>query len=681
MIQKDLPGPSSIDPYYTRPHRVPSRFDGYVQPWTTSTARSSSVNPPQTGNDDSTQTPSTTSVDPDPVPPTTFTAPNYPSTSESNSDTVRHSHESHSNDMVSTDQAEEHADFLLAASDYSVDMDTSTLLEHNLRTRDDLDDDDEDASHSSKRQRILIAMAIHSTGLPSTINQAHNSSERDEWIQATNTEYNSLISHNTWKLCELPPDRKAIGCRWLFSKKYCADGTLSYYKARLVAQGFTQIEGIDYTDIFAPVIRISSIRVLLALAAMFSFKVYHMDVQTAFLNGKRQETLYMRQPPGYIKRGDEHLVCRLHKSIYGLKQSSREWNLALDQFFKSHQFQQLKTDPCVYFRRLPQGLVLVDVYVDDFILLSKSLLNTVQRDLYSAFVVKDLGPLVFFLGIEVTRLSDGSQYLQQNKYASDILAKHGLSDCNPISTPQDSSSIAVSSASPSPLLLFRTVMGELLYFSTTSRPDIAYTVTWLSRHLNNPSTEDMQIAKQVLRCLKGTKQCGLLYQPALHKHFQIELFVDADYANDKSTRRSTSGYLIFLNKCLVSWKSKLQNIVTLSTLEAEYISMSYGLHEALWLKSMLAELRLPLQLPITVYEDNQSTIKMDENPTLHQRTKHIVVRHHFIRDLVKQRIIKIEYCSTGKMVADFALPRPKFEEHNETIMTSINPKVPDESLN
>ncbi|KAF0726671.1 hypothetical protein Ae201684P_009310 [Aphanomyces euteiches] len=255
--------------------------------------------------------------------------------------------------MVSTDQAEEHADFLLAASNYSVDMDTSTLLEHNLRTRDDLDDDDEDASHSSKPQRILIAMAIHSTGLPNTINQAHNSSERDEWIQATNTECNSLISHITWKLCELPPDRKAIGCRWLFSKKYCADGTLSYYKARLVAQGFTQIEGIDYTDIFAPVIRISSIRILLALAAMFSFKVYHMDVQTAFLNGKRQETLYTRQPPGYIKRGEEHLVCRLHKSIYGLKQSSREWNLALDQFFKSHQFQQLKTDPCVYFRRLP----------------------------------------------------------------------------------------------------------------------------------------------------------------------------------------------------------------------------------------------------------------------------------------------------------------------------------------
>ncbi|KAH9095149.1 hypothetical protein LEN26_017906 [Aphanomyces euteiches] len=421
-------------------------------------------------------------------------------------------------------------------------MDTSTLREHNLRTRDDLDGDDEDASHSSKLQRILMAMAIQSTGVPSTINQAHNSSERGEWIQATNTEYNSLISHNTWTLCELPHDRKAIGCRWLLSKENSADGTLSRYKARLVAQGFTQIEGIDYTDIFAPVIWTSSIRVLLALAAMFSFKVHHMDVQTAFLNGTQQETLFIRQPPGYIKPGEEHL------------------NLALDQFFKSHQFQQLKTDIGVYFRRFPQGLVLVGVYVDDFILFSKSttLLNTVKRDLYSAFTMKNLGPRTFCLVIEVTRLPDGSHQAWVISLQSNI-------DAPRLFTVRCFIRVCVYSTT------FPHCGGELLYLSTTSRPDIAHTVTLLSRHLNNPFDEDMQIAKRVLRYLKGTKQCGLLYQPALHKEFKIELFVDTDYANDKSTRRSTSGYLLFLNKCLVSWKSKLQNIVALFTSEAEYI--------------------------------------------------------------------------------------------------------------
>ncbi|KAH9078395.1 hypothetical protein Ae201684P_019484 [Aphanomyces euteiches] len=254
--------------------------------------------------------------------------------------------------------------------------------------------------------------------------------------------------------------------------------------------------------------------------------------------------------------------------------------------------------------------------------------------------MKDLGNLTFCLGIEVERLQDGSIFPHQRKYILDLLATHGFTDCNPISTPQ-------------------AMVGELLYLATTTRPDIAYT-----------------IAKRVLRNLKGTQDYGLLYSKSDKEDFTIDLYVDADYANDTSTRRLTSGFLLFLNGCLISWKSKLQNIVALSTCEAEYISMSYGLQEALWLKSLLEELQLVIKLPINVYEDNQSTIKMAENPTLQQRTKHIDVRHHFIRDLVKQRIIKINYCQTNSMLADIltkALPKPKFEEHMPKLVTSIPP--------
>ncbi|KAH9089385.1 hypothetical protein LEN26_019217, partial [Aphanomyces euteiches] len=476
----------------------------------------------------------------------------------------------------------------------------------------------------SKRQRILVAFAVHSTGLPTTIQQAHSSPEREEWIKATNAEYDSLMEHETWSLCELPPGRKPIGCRWLFTKKYSADGSLLRYKARLVAQGFTQVAGIDYTDIFAPVIRTSSIRFLLALAALQSMQICHMDVQTAFLNGNLQETLYMRQPPGYVQPGQDHLVCRLNKSIYGLKQSSREWNSALDSYFKSKGFVQLKTDPCIYFQSTRQGLVLVGVYVDDFILLSTStyVLETTKRNLSSRFHMKDLGNLTFCLGIEVERLQDGSIFPHQRKY-----------------------------------------------IGRTSVPDYDNS----SRH---SLYKHQQIAKRVLRYLKGTQDYGLLYSKSDKEDFTIDLYVDADYANDTSTRRSTSGFLLFLNGCLISWKSKLQIIVALSTCEAEYISMSYGLQEALWLKSLLEELQLVIKLPINVYEDNQSTIKMAENPTLQQRTKHIDVRHHFIRDLVKQRIIKINYCQTNSMLADIltkALPKPKFEEHMPKLVTSIPP--------
>ncbi|KAH9142061.1 hypothetical protein AeRB84_013835 [Aphanomyces euteiches] len=425
---------------------------------------------------------------------------------------------------------------------------------------------DVDEHQLRKQHRLLVALALQSTGLPSNIRQAHASPDKHEWIKATDAEYNSLMQHNTWTLCELPPDRKPIGCRWIFTKKYAADGTLSRYKARLVAQGFTQVAGVDYTEVFAPVIQTSSIRFLLALAAMSSMKICHMDVQTAFLNGNLQETLYMKQPPGYVQPGSEHLVCRLNKSIYGLKQSSREWNSALDSYFKSQRFTQLKSDPCIYFRRTPQ----------------------------------------------------------------------------------------------------------------------AFTVTLLSRHLNNPEEEHQHIAKRVLRYLQGTKDYGIRYTKQDSLDYLIELFVYADYANDATTRRSTSGYFLFLNGCLISWKSKLQNIVALSTSEAEYISMSYGLQEALWLKSLLEELELSVKLPIIVYEDNQSTIKMAENSALQQRTKHIDVRHHFIRDLVREHMIKIEYCPTNEMLADMltkTLPRPKFQEHLSKVMTPLSHYTEEESFN
>ncbi|KAF0722382.1 hypothetical protein Ae201684_018451 [Aphanomyces euteiches] len=260
--------------------------------------------------------------------------------------------------------------------------------------------------------------------------------------------------------------------------------------------------------------------------------------------------------------------------------------------------------------------------------------------------MKDLGNLTFCLGIEVERLQDGSIFPHQRKYILDLLATHGYKI----------------------FYCFITVAFPLSG-GRTSVPGYDNS----SRHC---LYKHQQIAKRVLRNLKGTQDYGLLYSKSDKEDFTIDLYVDADYANDTSTRRLTSGFLLFLNGCLISWKSKLQNIVALSTCEAEYISMSYGLQEALWLKSLLEELQLVIKLPINVYEDNQSTIKMAENPTLQQRTKHIDVRHHFIRDLVKQRIIKINYCQTNSMLADIltkALPKPKFEEHMPKLVTSIPP--------
>ncbi|KAH9113686.1 hypothetical protein LEN26_013109 [Aphanomyces euteiches] len=401
--------------------------------------------------------------------------------------------------------------------------------------------------------------------------------------------------------------------------------------------------------------------------------IHHMDVETAFLNGNVSETLYMHQPPGFIEPNNEKLVCRLNRSIYGLKQSSREWNIALDKYFRSKSFTPLLSDPCIYVLHTPQGLSLVGVYVDDLILLSQSRtsLSNIKRDLSHRFKMKDLGPLRYCLGVEILRLDESTLFLHQRKYIKDILQRHNLADCHPLSTPQDPNASHRSSSSPLP---YRTMVGDLFYLTSTTRPDIAFTVTLLSRHLSQPTDEHSAIAKRVLRYLKGTHDYGIIYQPVDSDHYTIELYVDAEYANDKYTRR-TSVYLLYLNGCLISWKSKLQNIVALSTSEAEYISMSFGLQEALWIKSLLQELKLNLKLPIIVYEDNQSTIKMAENLTLHQRTKHIDVRHHFIRDLVKEKVIEIKYCDTNSMLADMltkALPKPKFEEHQRNILERMS---------
>ena len=556
----------------------------------------------------------------------------------------------------------------------SPDTNQSTVTRRRHRSFDVYDDIND--TITAKRQRILMAFALNCAGLPTSIRQAYVSDERDGWIQATEAEYKSLMEHNTWTLCELPPDRKPIGCRWLFTKKYGADGSLSRYKARLVAQEFTQIAGIDYTDVFAPVIRSTSIRLLLALTVIQQMEIHHMDVETAFLNGNLTETLYMKQPPGFIEPGKEHLVCRLNRSIYGLKQSSREWNIALDSYFRDHSFIPLLCDPCIYVLHTSQGSALVGVYVDDFIILCKSheLLSGIKSDLSSHFKMKDLGQLKLCLGMEILRSDASTILLHQHKYVKDILERHGHSNCHPTSTPQDSNNTHRSSSSPA-TLPYRTVVDELLCLTSTTRPDIAFTVTMLSRQLSKPSEEHYDIAKRVLRYLKGTQDDGILYQATSTDQLTFELYVDADYANDKGTRRSTSGYLLYLNRCLISWKSKLQNIVALSTSEAEYISMSYGLQEALWIKTLLLELKLNFKLPIIVYEDNQSTIKMAENPTLHQRSKHIDIRHHFIRDLVKSKTIDIKYCETDLMLADIltkALPKPKFETHKNNLLKCIS---------
>ena len=374
---------------------------------------------------------------------------------------------------------------------------------------------------------------------------------------------------------------------------------------------------------------------------------------TAFLNGTLQEEVYMKQPPGYEKEGEEHLVCKLSKSIYGLKQSSRCWNMALDAHLKSVGFSQLKSDPCIYASGGEDSFY-IGVYVDDMILAGndKAKMKSVKKKLSSKFDIKDLGKLSYFLGMSIAQNQEEKKtWIGQPAYTEKLLTKMEMSDCKPVKTPVDPGNRLVKTAEDEEALdqlLYQSVVGSLMYLATCTRPDIAYAVGMLARFSSKPNRSHWVAAKRVLRYLKGTMNYGLLYSG----DSDVLAYSDADWAGDVDDRKSTSGYMFQIAGGPVSWKSRKQDTVALSTAEAEYVALSSAAQECIWLQRLLCELGKPLGGPTVILEDNQSSIAMARNPQFHGRAKHIDIKHHFVRERVSDGSIELKYCPTNEMVAD-----------------------------
>ncbi|ESX02669.1 Polyprotein (gag/pol) of Ty/Copia retrotransposon [Ogataea parapolymorpha DL-1] len=423
------------------------------------------------------------------------------------------------------------------------------------------------------------------------------------------------------------------------------------HKARLVAQGFSQIHGIDYNETFSPVIRYDSLRLLLALAASHSLSVYQMDVTTAFLNGNLVEELYMRQPPWFISTDHPQRVCRLHKSLYGLKQAPLCWNHTIDQVLVQANFTRVKSDYGIYVSHSSPPTY-VALYVDDLLILSKSLtqIKSVQSLLSSKFQMKDLGPVTTFLGLNI-RQTPQSITLSLSSYLTSILQDFGLDTCNPVTTVSTTTEWVSDHDVPlTDPTLFRSMVGKLLFAANTARPDITFTVAKLSRYLKQPSQNHLTIAKHVLRYLKGTIDDGITYTRT--SSVELKGFCDADWGGILEDRTSTTGYIFMLANGPISWKSKKQNSIATSTTEAEYMAMSDAVKELLWLKQLMKELSvLGSYVPI-LFGDNTSSISLAKHPTQHQRTKHIDIRYHFIRDHILKGDLQIEYVDSQSNIAD-----------------------------
>lgn len=507
---------------------------------------------------------------------------------------------------------------------------------------------------------------VCSVNEPSTLKEAMTSSNAKEWKEAADLEFESLLENDTWDLVKLPKDRKPIGSRWVFKVKHHSDGEVERYKCRLVAKGYSQKYGADYDETFSPVVRFSSIRALLSFAVQNNMHVHQMDVVTAFLNGHLEEEIYMEQPDGYVKPGQEHLVCKLKKAIYGLKQSPRCWSKTFTEFMKDLGFNQSTSDPCV-FVRARQELEILAVYVDDLILITESLqsMSELKVALKNRYKMKDMGELSYILGISVIQdKTNKCVYLHQKHYIEAVLQKYGMDKANPVTTPADANvKLQKNDGVSKPVNpgTYQSIVGSLLYAAMATRPDIAQAVSAVSKFNAEPNTAHMTAVKRILRYLKGTANLALKYQRSESE--TLVGFSDADWAGDQDDRRSTTGNVFLLSGGAVSWLSKKQNTVALSTAEAEYVALSQAAQECTWLTRLLSDLGMDVT-PTVILEDNQGAIAIAKNPVDHSRTKHIDIRYHYIRECVQNGQIQLQYCPTDDMRADILtkpLPKQKFE--------------------
>uniref|UniRef100_A0A2N9FCY2 Integrase catalytic domain-containing protein n=1 Tax=Fagus sylvatica TaxID=28930 RepID=A0A2N9FCY2_FAGSY len=496
--------------------------------------------------------------------------------------------------------------------------------------------------------RLSLFSALDPLSIPRSYKQA---TESAKWIQAMKDEMDALEANETWDIVPLPTNQPVVGSKWVYSVKLKSDGSLDRYKARLVAQGFSQEYGIDYDETFAPVAKMTTVRTLIAISAIRDWDIFQMDVKNAFLNGDLSETVYMRPPPG-SSIASPHMVCKLRKALYGLKQAPRAWFAKLKSVLIGAGFRQSENDYSLFISSTPQGNVFILVYVDDILITgddSQSIIN-LKNVLQHSFQMKDLGSASYFLGLEISHNSHG-YFLSQQKYTQDLINLVGLTDDKQVDTPLEVN-VKYSKNDGEPITdptLYRRVVGSLVYLTVT-RPDIAHAVQLVSQFVSDPRRLHLTALHRIIRYLRSTSDLGLpYYKSALP---QLQAYSDADYGGCPDTRRSTTGYCSFLGSSLLSWKSKKQPTVSKSSTEAEYRAMSAVCSEIVWLRRLLADFGMTPSIPTPLFCDNESAVKIASNPVFHERTKHIEIDCHFVREKFEQGLITLPHVSTKDQIAD-----------------------------
>ncbi|GJS03697.1 putative ribonuclease H-like domain-containing protein [Tanacetum coccineum] len=473
----------------------------------------------------------------------------------------------------------------------------------------------------------------------------------DSWVQAMQEELLQFKLQQVWVLVDLPHGMKVIGTKWVYRNKRDERGVVVRNKARLVAQGYTQEEGIDYDEVFAPVARIEAIRLFLAFASFMGFIVYQMDVKSAFLYGTIDEEVYVSQPPGFVDPDHPNKVYKVVKALYGLHQAPRAWYATLSTFLEKHGYKRGTIDKTLFIKRDKKDIMLVQVYVDDIIFGStnKSWCDEFEALMQSRFQMSSMGELTFFLGLQVKQ-NKGGIFISQDKYVAEILKKFDLVNVKAAITPMETKMPLTKDeeAFDVDVHLYRSMIGSLMYL-TASRPDIMYAVCVCSRFQVTPKISHLNAVKRIFKYLKGKPNLGLWYPR--ESPFDLEAFSDSDYGGSNLDRKSTTGGCQFLGQRLISWQCKKQTIVATSTTEAEYVAAANCCGQVLWVQNQLLDYGFNF-MNTKIHIDNESTICIVKNPVYHSKTKHIEIRHHFIRDCYEKKLISVEKIHTDLNVAD-----------------------------
>lgn len=532
-------------------------------------------------------------------------------------------------------------------------------------------------SKKTKREKAMAATTMYDLALamgqerefnyrvPANYREARAHPDADKWKMAEQEETNSLKKNHVFKEEYLPPGRRAIGSRYVYAVKRDENGMINRHKVRWVAQGFSQQEGIDFTETFSPTTRMKTLKLMFRLAAAEDWEIKQLDFDTAFLNAELEEEIYIRPPEGYepTLKG-KNVVLKLQRALYGLKQASREWWITLDKLLVSLGYRSSPQDESLYYKKSGTAYIFISVYVDDMAIFYPKRMESSwiedKSNISREFKIKDIGDCTWMLNMQVIRDRENRMIrLSQESYIEKLIARFGFENERPRKTPYWKEDITVCPDGVTPIKLsseeleeYRSIIGSLLYAANITRMDIAYITNALARQLHEAYNYHLQAAYHVLGYLVGTPKLDLVFngQGGL-KELKIEIFTDSDWAGERKDRISCGGNVVRINHSITHWEAIKQKTIALSSCEAELYAYCDAVREAIYLREWF-QFYLNQSVQVNIYCDNRGTLEVADHSTSHRRTKHIEIRHFFVRDHLKRKEIKIAYIATDKNLAD-----------------------------